>query len=217
MSASRPRARAKQGSARTPRRLSRDARREQLIDAAMPVVAEHGLGGFTLDEVASRAEVTRNLLYHYFPRGRDDIMLGVGDRAGHELTDGWATDESIPLEQRMVINFLGFFEHSREPSLAWRIYRLARASTDPELHAIIDRFEDVIVQGVAQNNLGTPDPPPIARLTIKALLSFGETLLDEARDSDVPREEVLRIVAETLARTMETLRARLADRDAVSA
>jgi AcrR family transcriptional regulator len=183
----------------------------------MPVVAERGIGGFTLDEVAIGADVTRNLLYHYFPRGRDDIMVAVGERAGQELTGGWTTDESIPLEQRMAINFLGFFEHSREPSLAWRIYRLARASTDPELHAIIDRFQNVIVQGVSQNNLGTADPPPIARMTIKALLSFGETMLDEARDSDVPHEEVLRTVAETMSNTMDTLRVRLADSGAPGA
>ncbi len=180
----------------------------------MPLVAEQGIAGLSLDEVAQRAEVTRNLLYHYFPRGRDDIMVAVGERAGHELTDGWLTDESIPLEQRMASNFFRFFAHAREPSLAWRVYRLARASTDPGLHAIINRFQDVIVQGVSQNNLGTPDPPPIARMTIKAWLAFGETLFDEARESQVPQEEVLQLLAETIQTTMNTIRARLGTADA---
>jgi AcrR family transcriptional regulator len=175
----------------------------------MPLVAEHGIAGMSLDELARRAEVTRNLLYHYFPRGRDDIMVAVGDRAGHELTDGWLTDESIPLEQRMAANFFRLFEHAREPSLAWRVYRLARSSTDPELHAIIEKFQDVIVRGVSQNNLGTSDPPPLARMAIKAWLAFGETLFDEARDSDVPREEVLQLLAQTILTTMDTIRARL--------
>jgi AcrR family transcriptional regulator len=175
----------------------------------MPLAAEHGLAGLSLDEIAQRAEVTRNLLYHYFPRGRDDIMVAVGDRAGHELTDGWVTDESIPLEQRMASNFFRFFAHAEKPSLAWRVYRLARASTDPQLHAIIDRYQDTIVRGVAQNNLGTTDPPPIARMAIKAWLAFGETLLDEARESDVPREEVLQLLAQTIVTTMDTIRGKL--------
>ena len=39
----------------------------------MPVVAEQGFARFSLDKVAARVEdVTRNLLYHYFPRGRPD-------------------------------------------------------------------------------------------------------------------------------------------------
>ena len=209
MSAARRGAKDKVGSRRTPRRMERAARREQLIDVAMPLVAEQGLSGFSLEEVADRARVTRNLLYHYFPRGREDIIFAVAERAGHDLTDGWVTDESIPLEQRMAANFIGFFEHSREPSPAWRIYRLGRASTDPELHAIIDRFQQVIIDGISLNNLGTADPPPLARMAIKASLAFGETMLDEARDSDVPREEVLVVVAHTLSTTMEAIRSRL--------
>ena len=175
----------------------------------MPLVAEQGIAGFSLDEVAQRADVTRNLLYHYFPRGRDDILVAVGERAGHEMTDGWVSDESIPLDQRLAVNFMRFFEHAREPSLAWRVYRLARASTDPELHTIINRFEEVVIQGVSQNNFGTADPPPVARMMIKAFLAFGETLLDEARDTDVPREEVLQLVAETFLTMMQSVRARL--------
>jgi AcrR family transcriptional regulator len=190
--------------------MSRDARREQLLEMAMPIIAEHGTGGFLLDEVADRAGVTRNLLYHYFPRGRDDLMVAVAERVGHELTDGWVTDESIQLEQRIAINFARFLEHSREPSLAWRIYRLEQASTDPELHAIIDQFHEVVVESVSQNNFGTPDPPPIARSAIKACMAFGETLLDEARGSDVPREEVLQVFGEMFRGTMDAIRAKLA-------
>src|SRR5947209_3369817 len=197
MSAARPRAGRKSGSKRAPRRLSRDARREQLIDAAMPLIAEQGLAGFSLDEVARRADVTRNLLYHYFPRGRDDIIVAVGERAGHEMTDAWVTDASIPLDQRLAANFIRFFEHSRGPSDTWRIYRLARATPDPALHAIIDRFEQVVIEGVSQNQFGTTDPPPVARMMIKAFLAFGATLLDEASDSDVSEEDSLQLVQET--------------------
>jgi AcrR family transcriptional regulator len=190
--------------------MSREGRREQLIDAAMPLVADQGLGGFSLDDVAADAKVTRNLLYHYFPRGREDIVVAVAERAGHELTDGWVTDESVPLAERQAANFGLFFNHSIEPSLAWRIYRMARASTDDQLHAMIDRFQDVIVEGVSRNNFGTPDPPPIARMAIKACLAFSETMLDEVRKSDVPREEVLQVVAQTFLTTLEAVRSRLA-------
>ena len=177
----------------------------------MPLVAEHGLSGFSLEEVADRAEVTRNLLYHYFPRGREDIVVAVAERAGHEITDGWVTDESIPLAERQASNFVRFFEHSREPSDAWRVYRLGRASIDPELHAMIAKYQDVVVEGVAQNNLGTLDPPQFARMAIKACLAFAETMLDEARDSDVPREEVLQLVAQTILNTMDAIRSKMAE------
>jgi AcrR family transcriptional regulator len=190
--------------------MSRDERREQLIEVAMPLVAEHGIGACSLDEVADAAGVTRNLLYHYFPRGRDDLMVAIAERVGHELTDGWVTDESIPLEQRTATNFLRFLEHSKEPSLVWRIYRLEQASNDPELHAIIDRFHEVVIEAVSRNNFGTPDPPPIARAAIKACMAFSETILDEARGSKIPRDEVLQLLAEMFRGTMDAIRTKLA-------
>jgi AcrR family transcriptional regulator len=194
---------------RSPRRLSREARREQLIDIAMPLVAEQGISAFSLDELARRADVTRNLLYHYFPRGRPDILLAVSERAGHELTDNWVTDESVPLSERMAANFLRFIEHSAEPSLAWRIHRLGRAANEPELNEIIARFEEVVIQGVSLNNFDTPDPPPVARLAIKGFISFSETVLDDARENDFPRDEVLALVAQTFASTLEAVRSSL--------
>ena len=71
---------------RKARRLAPAARRDQLADAAMAVIARQGFAEFSLDAVAQRAGVTRNLLYHYFPRGRLDLFLAALDRAGSELT-----------------------------------------------------------------------------------------------------------------------------------
>lgn len=188
--------------ARPARRLTREARREQLIDAAMPLVAEQGVS-LSLDELAARAQVTRNLLYHYFPRGRQDILVAVAERAGHELTDGWITDESIPQAQRLAANFSRFIEHSSQPSDAWRIHRRGRSALDPELQEIIDRFETIVVAAVSLNNFGTSDPPPLARVAIKGFIVFSETVLDEARDSGLPREQVLAMVAQTLPVTLQ--------------
>jgi AcrR family transcriptional regulator len=181
------------------RRLSHDARREQLIDIAMPLIAESGLAEFSLDEVAARADVTRNLLYHYFPRGRSDLRVAVAERAGHELTDGWITDESIPIDQRMAQNFMRFIEHASKPTDAWRIHRMDRASADPEILEIIARFEEVVITGVSLNNFGTATPPPIARLGITGYMVFSESVLDQGRENGLPQEQVLQLLAQTFA------------------
>src|SRR3954470_8978160 len=90
---------------RAPRRLSSEARREQLAQIAQELVARDGHAGFSLDEVAERADVTRNLLYHYFPRGRLDLFLAAVRRGGEQIAGGWVVDEAIPREQRVAANF----------------------------------------------------------------------------------------------------------------
>ena len=169
----------------------------------MPIVAKDGFSGFSLDEVAANADVTRNLLYHYFPDGRGDIVRAVAEQAGHKLTDDWETDESIPLPERLVINNARMVAHAMEPSDAWVIYQLARGSTDPELRATIDHFVEIVVAAVSLNNLGTEDPPPLARVALKGYLGFFGTVLDEARETGTPPELLVDLLGETLTGALQ--------------
>jgi AcrR family transcriptional regulator len=44
-----------------------EQRREQLIDAALRVILEHGYGGVTIEAIARAAGVTRPVVYDHFP------------------------------------------------------------------------------------------------------------------------------------------------------
>ena len=191
------------GAERRPRRLPYEARRAQLVGFAAPIVADQGLTEFSLDAVAAQANVTRNLLYHYFPRGRRDIVLAVADWAGCQLTAGWIVDESVPLTERVAGNFQRFLNHAIEPSVAWRLNRIARSAGDPEIDELIDGFHEAIVSSVALNQLGTPDPPAMVHIAIKAFIAFGESLLDQAREQGIPPERSLQLMAHSLASSIQ--------------
>src|SRR5687768_16265101 len=105
--------------ARTPRRLSSEARREQLAGAAQELIARDGYAGSPPDDLAERADVTRNLLYHYFPRGRLDIFLAALHKGGAELTGGWVTDPDLPIAERVAANFARVVEAARTPTPGW--------------------------------------------------------------------------------------------------
>lgn len=199
-----PAAPAAAATGRSPRRLAPEVRREQLLVAAMEVVAEQGFAEFVLDDVAARADVTRNLLYHYFPGGRAAIALAVADAAGHQLTDDWITDESIPLAERLIINNRRIVEHALAPTVAWTLYRQAERAADPELRATTDRYVEIVIAAIALNHLGTEWPPPPARAALKGYLAFFGATLDEARANGTPPERILPILGETLAAAMRS-------------
>jgi AcrR family transcriptional regulator len=54
-------------------RLPAPERREQLLEAAMDVVHEHGYAGLTMEAIARRAGVTKPVVYDAFPN-RDEVM-----------------------------------------------------------------------------------------------------------------------------------------------
>ena len=59
--------------------------REELLGAAIRLIAEVGPTAFTLREVARRAGVSHNAPYRHF-RDRDDLMAAVAAQGFHELT-----------------------------------------------------------------------------------------------------------------------------------
>lgn len=48
-------------------RMPPEQRREQLIDAALSVILEHGYGGVSIEAIARSAGVTRPVVYDHFP------------------------------------------------------------------------------------------------------------------------------------------------------
>src|SRR3954471_14544474 len=110
------------------RRMSPEQRREQLEKVALEVVAEYGPANLSLDEVASRAGVTRNLLYHYFPRGRADLALAVFRLAQRQLAANGLFDESVPLAERVAANFARIADHALTPTHAWQVHRMSRSA-----------------------------------------------------------------------------------------
>jgi AcrR family transcriptional regulator len=54
-------------------------RREQVVEAAVAVIAEQGLQSLSLSEIEKRAGMSRGQLTYYFP-AKEDILLAVFDR-----------------------------------------------------------------------------------------------------------------------------------------
>ena len=188
---------------RPPRRLSREARREQLVAAAMPIVAEQGFGDVSLEGIAESADVTRNLLYHYFPRGRPDVVTAVVERAGAELGSDWVIDESLPLSERLTANFERMLRHALGPSDAWRIHRRARAADQPEIDEIVSAYVERVIESISLNHLGTRRPPPLVHVALTGFIAFAEAALDEARTTKAPQDKVMQLLSDTLVATIQ--------------
>jgi AcrR family transcriptional regulator len=187
---------------RSPRRLPSESRRDQLVRAASAVIAKQGYASFSLDDVAERADVTRNLLYHYFPRGRIDLFLAALDRAGSELTEGWVTNSDLSAAERTAANFERVTDHVMKPSDAWLVYRQARGLADREVQAMLRGYQEIVLSSVSLNQLGTDDPPPAARVALTAYLAYVEAALDAAREQGVGRDEVRRLLVDVLQTTL---------------
>ena len=97
-------------------------RREQIVEAAVAIIAEQGLPNLSLSEIENRAGMSRGQLTYYFP-AKEDILLAVFDRvlqlmyqrvgtpAGQspDTAGGWAWIrhllETVPEQPRLSPDF----------------------------------------------------------------------------------------------------------------
>jgi AcrR family transcriptional regulator len=187
-----------------PKRMSREARRDQLERVAMRAIARHGVEGRLMEEVGEAAGVTRNLLYHYFPRGRADLVLAAVRRAGHEILTGWETDASVPLQERLTANTAHALRHALGPSDAWLTLQRARGSADAQVRAVVRDYVEEVVDTIAANNHAPPTP--LERSAIRGFIAFAEAVLDDARRERLPPDEVEAMLRATLTAALAPAR-----------
>jgi AcrR family transcriptional regulator len=187
----------------TPRRLPPAERRGQLIDAAVAIAAREGYENLAFEKVANRAGVTRNLVYHYFPGGRQELLEAAAHRAGEQLSADWVTDPDVPLPERLAANLSRMIDHASEPTDAWQLYRQGRGTVDPKLLEIMGMYRERVVATIALNQLGTTDPPPLVRIALDGFVAYAETVIEAALSEGLPRERMIELVGGTLVATVD--------------
>ena len=56
------------------------ATRQRIIDGAADEIREHGIAAATLDDICRRSATGKSQLFHYFPGGREELLLAVAHR-----------------------------------------------------------------------------------------------------------------------------------------
>lgn len=128
------------------RRLPPEARREQIIDAAVSYFAEVGLSGTTRD-LAKRAGVTQALLYQYF-RSKADLLEAVFERVYLDrMSPRWPVvirDRSLPLRDRLLA-FYGDYIHAIFTYEWMRIFMAAGLAGEALNRRYLEHVRDVLL------------------------------------------------------------------------
>ena len=69
-------------------------RREQIIEAAVAIIAEEGIQNLSLSAIEDRSDMSRGQLTYYFP-AKEDILLAVFDHMIEVMTRRAEDDQTI--------------------------------------------------------------------------------------------------------------------------
>jgi AcrR family transcriptional regulator len=148
-------------------RMPPGERREQLLDAALDVIAEHGYGGVSMEAVARRAGVTKPVVY--------DLFANLGEllRALLEREEGRALAQlaevmpsglpSADPDELVVTGFVAFLGSVAASPTSWRLILMpaegtpavVREEVETNRSRIAARLEELLDWGLAARGAPT--------------------------------------------------------------
>lgn len=135
--------------------MTRDARRQSLLDAAATLFAQKGYHATTVDDITRAAGVAKGTFYLYFDEKREvyyEVIRGFMDLV-MEIGGSIGTGAASPMDffaraEQAAQRLMDVFMDNRE--LARLAYRESMGM-DPELEAMVARFYREIAEVEAKN------------------------------------------------------------------
>lgn len=170
----------------------RSRTRRAILDAAMSVLADNPVA--SLGDIATAAEVGRSTLHRYFAE-RSDLLRALA-RHVHDLSNAAIEhaepDCGPPVEAlRRVVEC----QLDLGPIVPF-IYNEPTVNADPEMAALLDTGDEVIVDVLNRaSTRGSAGPPDWPRLVFWALLEAGYHAL---RRNSAPRVQIVDAIMASL-------------------
>ncbi|MVO84953.1 TetR family transcriptional regulator [Streptomyces sp. p1417] len=166
--------------ATTPARLTKQARREQLLDTAAAIVRTHGADGLTLVTLAEEAGVSRPIAYDHFAT-RPGLLLALHRRLDerHRAAIAQALQDATPSagETARVISTAYFACATDMPELGAVSAALrGNPEMDTVLHELTDSYTDLMAAALLPYS-GLALPP--LRLGCVGMLGAAEAIAAE--------------------------------------
>ena len=171
----------------TPRAASRQATARRICDRAQELADARGLDGFTLEELAGAAEVSRRTLFNYFPSKVDAVLGPFPEVDAQSLAVFRAGGPHGDLVEDLAVLARTLLADADVHRAGFALHRRLLRSNPRLLAAAHERFE-VICQRMVEQIFVRESPQfdaPRARIAVRLLVAVTDTALDRFLDEAV--------------------------------
>ena len=190
-------------------RVPREERREQILDAALSLVADRGFGGVSMEAVAREIGIAKTVVYDAFDN-QPELLRALFEREQQRtLAEVAAAVPKPPLEgdpgeilAESISTLLGAV---REHPDTWRLILLPADGTPPALQAevnrhrerLLDQLEPMVAWGMQRLGLGEVDPELATRMILGSAEDAARLTLTHPRR--FPPDRIASFVVDLLA------------------
>jgi Transcriptional regulator len=190
-------------------RLTRGARRAQLLLAARDVFAAQGYHAAAMDDIAERAGVSKPVLYQHFP-GKLELYRALLTTYADELVASVerAIATTTDNQKRVEAAVGAYFDFVASEGQAYRLVFESDLRSQPEAAAVVDNALSRCIDAIA--DAVTADAgldKPRAKLLAVGLVGLSQVAARYWLDSDegVPRDEAVALMSNLAWRGLSSL------------
>jgi AcrR family transcriptional regulator len=181
-------------------RLPPDARRAQLIELGVQMLATRRLEDLAVEALADEAGISRGLLFHYF-RSKQEFHLEVVRACARELLQRTEPDPELPPLEQLRTSLGAYIDYVTQNRDVYVSLVRGAASGDAAVREVADETRTEQANRVLKH-LDALGLPGAARteLAVRGWVAFCEEVVISwlASDQRPPREDLLALLADAL-------------------
>ncbi|PRW61794.1 TetR/AcrR family transcriptional regulator [Actinopolyspora mortivallis] len=168
------------------RRLPREVRERQILDAAVQVFARHGYHEAAMDEISEVAEISKPMIYAYLG-SKEELFVACIRREANRLIESisGAVDADLPPDEQLWRGLRAFFEYAQQNRASWTVLHRQASTQGPpfaaELSAWRRRALDLVTTLLSRAD-GTEEDRQVRHEQMQpfaaALVGAGESMVD---------------------------------------
>jgi AcrR family transcriptional regulator len=180
-------------------RLNPDARREQLLDLGVRMLATRTLDELSVDALAEQAGISRGLLFHYF-KNKQDFHRAVVRRAADDLLARTKPDMSQDPPTRLAMSLAHYIDYVLANHQSYISLVRGAAGSDEALLEIFEQTRGAMTARITDSLdvFGVQDSPTVRLMARGWSALVEEAVLGWVADPQLSREELLRVLTATL-------------------
>ena len=151
----------------------RISRRQRLIEVGMDLFCNHSYEEVAIDDIAATADISKGLLYYYFPT-KHDFYIAVVQYAAEQLLKETAPDPNLEPIENLRQGLSAYFTYVEQHAKAYVALLRGGVGSDAQMAAIIDSVRQTYVKRIIQNLPEGTHLSPSSQIAISGWVGFVE-------------------------------------------
>ena len=165
-------------------------RRQRLIEVGLDLFCNRSYEEVSIDDIAEVADISKGLLYYYFPT-KHDFYVAVVRQAAQQLLQETEPDEQLEPAERLRTSLNAYFSYVERHATAYIALLRGGVGVDTQVAGIMDTVRQTYIQRILRSIAGDVALSPAQLIAINGWVGFVEaTSIAWLERRDISQEEL---------------------------